>query len=677
MKHLNLRTGMTAFAALVLSCSAIQAQNVVVPDDIIPNNEANAAVEGWRLTSVGNSESSLVAVADFSIPANFGPHSVRATRPGGPLLNRSFLGYYEAGHTLSQLQRFSWNRYSEPSAGTDSYLNIFITNGQQIATVVYVPNVIVGSWNEFTFNSSAPIGDLILRMGGDIFNISYSDLIANFGAWMIYDHPNTFSPGFTGDYLGGIVMVNGSSSPSQAQTHSYDGVTVKFAGEDSKYFDFVAPGVEPPAGCSAVEVISYAPAKRNDGTDILPTRMDPSEALGAPQNSDVAVDEANVNFVALGFGGTLVLRLSGPVTNGPGDDLRIVETTYGASSQNCIRYPERVQVYVSQDGCNWVYTETGCQDVNIDFGPLDWAEYVKLVDVSPINGVYNNQIADGYDVDGIICLNGPELDPVMQDLGALYAINFSDFNQGNRKNGTDVVMARSNPALALGAPQMTNTINFVALGFGGSIVLKLGYAVFDKPGFDLQLTETSFGNPVCVSYPEEANVEVSLDKVTWIPLGLYCLDAPLDFAIGGAIAVQYVRITDHSALSSFNGSADGFDIDGLSVLQPGCTNEGGVDQKLASIEDDIITLDETGMLSVSPNPFKSNVALEMVSGPDAEQMIIRVMNVTGQVVYNSNVNVASNTSLIHTLDLSALNAGMYFISVESKNSKETLKVVKQ
>ena len=676
MKKLNLNKGLAAFAAILISCSAMNGQNVVVPNDIIPNNSANSLVEGWRLTSVGNSTGSLVAVADLSIPADFGPHSIHTTRPGGEGLNRSFLGYYRAGKVLSDVQEFSWNAFADPSSpGNDSYLNIFITNGTQFARVVYNPTLVKGVWQKYTYSSSAPTGNLIMRTGGDVFNISQADLIANYGTWMIYNHPNSISMEGAGNFLGGITIISGSSSPSQMQTHTYDGVTVKFTGEDSSYFDFVNEVVVPPSGCSAVEVMSYNVTKRNDGSDLLSTRTISANALGAPQNSDVAVDESMLNFVALGFGGSIVLRLSGPVTNGPGNDLRIVETTYGASSQNCLRYPERVQVYVSQDGCNWVYTSTGCQDVDIDFGPLNWAEYVKLVDVSPIDGVFENQIADGYDVDGIICLNGPELNPVMQDLGALYAVDYSDWNQGLRKNNTPVAGARSNPLMTLGAPQNTNTVNFAALGFGGSIILKLGYVVFDKPGNDLQLTETSFGNPSCASYPERALIEVSLDKITWISLGIYCLDAGIDFSTGGAIAVQYVRIQDRSARTSFSGTADGYDIDGLSVLQPGCSPVS--DARLAVIEDDISTADEIGMLGVSPNPFKSEVALDIVSGSVNEQMLIRVMNITGQIVFSSSINIASNTSLKHILDLSILNAGMYFISVESKNSKETLKVIKQ
>jgi len=676
MKKLNLNTGFAAFAAILISCSAMNGQNVVVPNDIIPNNSANSLVEGWRLTTVGNSTGSLVAVADLSIPADFGPHSIHTTRPGGPGLNRSFLGYYRAGKVLSDVQEFSWNAFADPSSpGNDSYLNIFITNGTQFARVVYNPTLVKGVWHKYTYSSSTPTGNLIMRTGGDIFNISQADLIANYGTWTIYNHPNSINMEGAGNFLGGITIVSGSSSPSQMQIHTYDGVTVKFTGEDSRYFDFVNEVVVPPSGCSAVEVMSYNGTKRNDGSDLLSTRTISANALGAPQNSDVAVDESVLNFVALGFGGSIVLRLSGPVTNGPGNDLRIVETTYGASSQNCLRYPERVQVYVSQDGCNWVYTSTGCQDVDIDFGPLNWAEYVKLVDVSPIDAPYENQIADGYDVDGIICLNGPELNPVMQDFGALYAVDYSDWNQGLRKNNTPVSGARSNPLMTLGAPQNTNTVNFASLGFGGSIILKLGYVVFDKPGNDLQLTETSFGNPSCASYPERAFIEVSLDKITWISLDIYCLDAGIDFSTGGAIAVQYVRIQDRSALTSFSGTADGYDIDGLSVLQPGCSPVS--DARLAVIEDDISTADEIGMLGVSPNPFKSEVALDIVSGSVNEQMSIRVMNITGQIVFSSSVNIASNTSLKHILDLSMLNAGMYFISVESKNSKETLKVIKQ
>jgi len=432
--------------------------------------------------------------------------------------------------------------------------------------------------------------------------------------------------------------------------------------------------VDPPTdGCYAIEVVEFNQAKRNNGSDVPAASSFKENALGAPTDSDVAVPEANLNFVALGFGGSITLKMSGPIANGPGADFRVVETSYGSMAGNCNRYPERIQAFASQDGCNWVYVGEGCQDVDIDLGPLDWALYIKLVDISPIGAAYNNQVADGYDLDGIICLNGFEENPVIQDLGADYAMEVKAFDQGKRKNGTDVVLSRSDASKALGNPEGTNTINFVALGFGGSITLKLGYVVFDKAGDDLQIVETSFGNPACVSYSERALIEVSLDDVIYFNLGEVCLDGTVDFAVAGVNAAQYIRITDRSMASKFGGTADGYDVDGVVVLQPGC----GADNGERVIGDNIWVADETASFDAYPNPFKNIVNLVIVTGGEAEQMNVKVMNIAGQVVYTTNVNVASNSRINQTLELSSLTAGIYFISMETKNGVETQKLIKQ
>ena len=428
-----------------------------------------------------------------------------------------------------------------------------------------------------------------------------------------------------------------------------------------------------PQGCYAIEVVEFDQKKRNDGSNIPAARSIKENALGVPTDSDVAVAEANLNFVSLGFGGSITLKMSGPIANGPGADFRVVETTYGTSSGNCNRYPEKIQAFASQDGCNWVYVGEGCQDVDLDLGILDWALYIKLVDISPIGAAYNGDIADGYDVDGIVCLNGFEENPVLQDLGADYAMSVVNFNQGKRKNGTDVNANRSNPNQALGEPDGTDIINFVALGFGGSITLKLGYVVFDKDGDDLQIVETSFGNPACASYPENALVEVSLDGINFTELGEVCLDGAVDFAVAGVTAAQYIRITDRSNASQFGGSADGYDVDGVVVLQPGCAAP--ADNRV--IADNINTPDETASFSVFPNPFQNVVTLEVLAGDASEQMIVRVMNIAGQNVLTNNVNVAANSRINHTMDLSDLANGVYLISVDTNNGREVHKLIKQ
>jgi len=473
--------------------------------------------------------------------------------------------------------------------------------------------------------------------------------------------------GVFSDYIQ-FVRITDVSNPAQFSNNQLsDGFDVDAV--ECLHGEYIIP--EP--GCYAIEVVDFDQKKRNDGSNVPAARSIASNALFAPQNSDVAVSEANANFVSLGFGGSITLKMSGPIANGPGADFRVVETTYGASSGNCVRYPETIQAFVSQDGCNWVYAGEGCQDVDLDLGPLNWALYIKLVDISPIGASYNNDIADGYDVDGVICLNGFEENPILQDLGSNYAMEVTNFEQGQRKNGTDVVMARSDANQALGAPQGTDQINFVALGFGGTITLKLGYVVFDKPGDDLQVVETSFGNPSCAGYPERAEVEVSLDDVTYYSLGVICLDGSVDFATGGATAVQYVRITDRSAASSFGGSADGYDVDGIVVLQSDCNTE----NTARLISDNTWTADETGLLEVYPNPFNNVVNIGIETSNVNEQINVRVMNIAGQVVYTENVNVASHTKMVKAMDLSELTSGIYFISVESKSGKEVHKLIKQ
>lgn len=640
-------------------------QYVVVPADIVSNNLANANISGWRLNSAGNSQASLAAVADFSIPASFGNHSIRATRMGGIGNNRSFLGYYEPGKTLNSLSRFSWNRFSE--IGNDSYLNIFITNGTSLATVVYQPNTVIGSWTEFTFNNAVS-GNLSVRANNTTTNLSYAQLMNQYGNWTIYNHPD----GIFSNFIGGIVLVSGSSSPTAAQTHTFDGVTVEFAGTDSKFFDFVNEVPQPPViGCNASVVIDYTPGKRTDGSDLLPTRTIATNALGTPQNSDIEVGESSINFVALGFAGSITLEMEGQILNGLGNDFSVSETTYGTSAGNCARYPERIRAFASQDACHWVYVGEGCQDAEFDLGPLAWARYIKLVDHSPINAPYNNVVADGYDLDGITCLNGIAEDLTPSNLVFGSAQQALNFEQGLRKDGQMVAAARSNTANALGMPQYTNTVNFTSLGFGGSLVLRFDYAVFDQEGSEIQLVETSYGNPSCNSYPEKATVEGSLDGLSWIQLTDQdiCQDGVVD--VNNAGVIHYIRITDRSAASKFSGSADGYDIDGAVVVT---TCGGGVDQ--ARIYDEVNKPDEDVAISAYPNPFNTSVVIEFSTSRENESTIIELNNYLGQTISRNSQEIGMpgmNRQLIETSNLSS---GVYFITVTTASSKETIRVVK-
>jgi hypothetical protein len=423
--------------------------------------------------------------------------------------------------------------------------------------------------------------------------------------------------------------------------------------------------------CYATEVVQYDPKKDNQGNILPASRQITSRALGAAQNSDETTSEETINFVALGFGGSITLRMSGPIANGTGDDIQVFETTFNPISSNCNRYPERIAAYASQDNCNWIYLGQGCQDASFDLGALNWAEYIKLVDVSPVDHPFNNSTSDGYDVDGVECLNGPALEPVMQDFNANNATSVVAFAQTTRKDGAPIAAARSNPEQALFAPQNNNTVNFVSLGFSGSITLKLGYVAFDKEGADIQVIETSFNNPTCGQYAEKANVELSLDGITYYEAGNLCLDGTVDIASTGLTGVQYVRISDRSPASSFSGSADAYDVDGVVVLQPGCSTV-----QSQRIDDNTWTPDEIAQVSVSQFSASNIVNVEIFNTEKAQQINIDLLSIDGRIVSTQKINTNENSTVNSKVDLSGVNAGIYLVNVRGAEMNQSFKVVK-
>ena len=153
------------------------------------------------------------------------------------------------------------------------------------------------------------------------------------------------------------------------------------------------------------------------------------------------------------------------------------------------------------------------------------------------------------------------------DLQAGCATGVIEYVQGTRKNGTPITLSRTNPLNALGIPQGTDVVNFVSLGFGGYLVVELDFAKFNQVGWDLQITETSYGNPQCQSYPEKVFIEVSKDLTNWVYVDILCLDGYVDVQFIDWF--KYVRLTDRSAATKFSGSADGYDVDGVTVFNSG------------------------------------------------------------------------------------------------------------
>lgn len=443
-------------------------------------------------------------------------------------------------------------------------------------------------------------------------------------------------------------------------------------------------------GCYATEVVSYLPTKRNDGSNIPAERMETTRALGAPEGDDA------LNFVSLGFGGEIVLKFAGPIANGDGNDIAITETTYG--NQSCNRYPEKVQAFASQDGCHFIYLGEGCQDAQFDLGGMSWARYIKLKDISPVTHNYNNDVADGYDVDGIACLHGSASAESNDGLVAGSAQEVVQYTKGTRKNGSEIHPSRTNPESALGVPQNDDLgVNFVSLGFNGNLTLKFDFVVFNGDGADLQVVETSFGAPNCETYPEAAYFEGSLDGITWSPMGEVCLDGTLDIG-DGVYAIQYIRITDRSPMSTFPGSADAYDLDGIVVLSDNCTaldtpgnsgdnddddgdddddddDQNGNSDRIAVYDNNHVP-DEIAEIVIAPNPFRESFKIGYETGSVNEKVNVRLFNYVGQLVHQELLSIPKNTHYSHEINGAKLPRGVYIVSIESAGQKQSQKIIK-
>lgn len=158
------------------------------------------------------------------------------------------------------------------------------------------------------------------------------------------------------------------------------------------------------------DVVSFEQGTKKDGSDVRAGRSDPAQGLVFEAGASES------NFVSLGFDdpeteareGVIVVGFDVPVANGTGDDLRVIEDTWGT-------YPDEVvEVYVSQDGSTWHYL--GLADNSRSLDPihtvtafdlgtvgLDHVSYVKLVDVT--DPADHNDNADGYDLNAVEALH--------------------------------------------------------------------------------------------------------------------------------------------------------------------------------------------------------------------------------------------------------------------------------
>lgn len=203
-------------------------------------------------------------------------------------------------------------------------------------------------------------------------------------------------------------------------------------------------------------VIEYSPIGNIDAQ-----RKDTSKSLGEP---NAEPNTSVVNFTTLGFGGSIVYEFQPRIRNIKNQkDLRIYETTGG--NQNYSQYPEKADVYGSNNLQKWVFLGTVKNENSdpslgeIDLRTMNSARYIKIVDTSNKAQIPSG---DGFDVDALECLNQNGWEPqsklfyVDSTKNKLYRLNL-----GNKVHLKELTDFPSEKGYHIGVPTNENYVYFV------------------------------------------------------------------------------------------------------------------------------------------------------------------------------------------------------------------------
>lgn len=448
---------------------------------------------------------------------------------------------------------------------------------------------------------------------------------------------------------------------------------------------------------------NYNPGPLADGVSpiasVRPARTNPNNVVGPvdPSTNDSNIGEGSgtVQFVSLGYGGSIELQFATPICNIAGPDFKIWETSYGNSS-NCVAWPERAAIYARQDACQpWILLTPyngQCLDFEVDLGFLSWASEIRIEDrTDETTPVFQSSNQDAFDVDGIEGYVGCAMP--MVNAADKYSPNAVAFiAQGSRNNGSAVLASRSIQSKMLGAPQASDVAtsaannNFLALGYAGTTTLSFPYTIINVAGADVQVYETTFGDNAsrsCANYPEKARFEGSIDGVTFFDLeaevtaddagAVLCRDGKLNIpaAYGG---INFIKITDVTVLGTVPGASDGYDVDGILGLNQcaASTNSG----RNAESFTEVIGEGEYGV-SVYPNPADKLVSIEINATNSTDNYTVTVIDVMGRVVANEVILNSASSSMIQNMDISSLPSGLYLVTVKNNDNIEVTRFVKK
>lgn len=441
--------------------------------------------------------------------------------------------------------------------------------------------------------------------------------------------------------------------------------------------------------------------KREGGPITNLLRCDPEQTRVAEKSDNYG----EINFMSLGFGGWVTLEYvggSGYFGNGPGADFQVFETTWGDPS--CTpNVSEEAFVEFSEDGINWlpaVKVKNACHNGSFDISPLMKAKYVRITDMTNPNPMIVGDGNDAYDVDGIETYY--DYDPQPQPGLCSYEQGVASQHVGAMGNfpGRGIVLQRKNfananinefgPAVPPASRETPQVYNFWSIGFGGYACFQLPYTVFDAPGDDFRMFETTWNNKPCPNYNEKVLIQTSPDAIVWSAPRILCKDGDFDIA-GDFAAVNFIKFTDASSTLDFGSGADSYDIDNICIFQlpPGegqpnlclvgpaanparrtfapiesVISEGGIPEEM-------FALDIVGSNMVSDKiTFSATIA-------EKGGYVYTIRNHTGQEIMKAPFEGNLYDSPEVSVSVNTLASGVYFLTLESATGKETVKFIKK
>jgi len=241
------------------------------------------------------------------------------------------------------------------------------------------------------------------------------------------------------------------------------------------------------------------------------------------------------------------------------------------------------------------------------------------------------------------------------------------YNPGTRRNGRPVFRWRANPNKALGHPYENFWYNFVSLGFGGDLTLKMSAPISNLPGNDLKVFESTSGfwRIPCSWYPEQAEVFASEDGVDFFSLGTGCLNEKFDLEVAGLRTAEYIRIVDISDRNVFRGNADGYDVDAVKAIDESGSEGLQMIAANASLNMENFAPNEefSAELQVMQNPVQDVLRLSINVVDEEITTQLRVVSMQGDVIYSQQHSLFFGDNTIE-INMAGKTKGFYLVKMD-------------